>query len=184
MLKRIVWKDNDVFSVRLRDDLFTLAQMRTNQIMQFFDVFRTTNDWSGLDLNSVRSLFYLFVADNRLKPLFVEKLTQKVVMPSEEPIPKLMLSFTVGENNTYGADLIELTDSYESYGGRVVKSNLSEKDDLKLIHTHELCGMVGDPEKIRNRLLRYVETGVNWDEGKSFIFKGIQPPLPSQEEIL
>lgn len=40
--------------------------------------------------------------------------------------------------------------------------------------------MIGAPEKLRTRLLRYFETGVNWDDSKSFLFKGIPLPPPQK----
>jgi len=176
MLKKIVWNEDSVFSLQLREDLFTLVQMRRNHLMQFFVVRNSTNEWAGTDLNAEYSLFYIFVAENRLKSLFVEKIETSLVTPSREPIPTLMLSAVIGNAGVHGAQLIELTPDYSSYGGRVVKDGLTVEHDLDLIYRHELCGMYGDPEKIRNRLLRYFDTGVNWDESKAFLFKGIQPP--------
>jgi hypothetical protein len=59
------------------------------------------------------------------------------------------------------------------------KDGLTIEDDLDVIYTHEYVGMVGDPEKLRTRLVRWFDAGVNWDDSKAFIFKGIQPPPPS-----
>lgn len=51
MLKRVRWVENSVLVVKLDDALFTLAQMRVNGLMEFFDVFSDNDDWRGCDLN-------------------------------------------------------------------------------------------------------------------------------------
>jgi len=180
MKKKVVWAEDSVFSLQLREDLFTLVQMRRNHIMQFFDVRRPINDWTGVDLNTHRALFYIFVAENRIKLLFVDKLDATQVTPSREPIPKLMLSAVIGNAGVYGASLIELDSDYSTEKQRIVKESLTPGRDLETIHKHELVGMIGDPEKLRKRLIRYFDTGVNWDDAKSFLFKGI--PLPAPEK--
>jgi hypothetical protein len=181
MLKRVNWTDDAVFSLRLRDDLYTLVQMRRNHIMQFFDLWRADGSWKGVDLGAERSLFFAFVAEQKLKSLLVERVDTDSVRPSNEPIPRVMLSAVIGAG-TYGANLVELTPDFSSYGARVLKENLSPEGDLELIHKHELVGMLGDSEKLRQRLVRYVETGVNWDNSKSFIFKGIKLPEPRRAQ--
>lgn len=178
MLKRVTWAEDAVFSLRLREDLYTLVQMRQNHIMQFFDLWSSTDGrWSGTDLNGKRSLFFAFVAEQKMKPLMIERLASDTVQPSTEPTPRVMLAAVIGAG-TYGANLVELTPDFSSYGARVLKESLSPEGDLELIHKHELVGMLGDPEKLRQRLIRYFETGVNWDDSKSFIFKGIKLPEP------
>jgi len=177
MLKRVRWTDDAVFSLRLREDLYTLAQMRHNHIMQFFDLWRADGSWTDVDLGAEKSLFFAFVAEHKLKPLLVERINSDRVRPSAEPVSRVVLSAVIGAG-TYGANLVELTPDYSSYGARVLRENLSPESDLELIHKHEFDGMLGDPEKLRQRLVRYVETGVNWDDSKSFIFKGIKLPEP------
>ena len=178
MLKRVSLKENDVVSLQLRDDLFTLAQMRRNHIMQFFDVHSTKSGWGEVDLNGKPSLFFAFVAENRFKPILVAKVGSSEVVPSRAAIPRLMLSSRY-EDGGFGADLVELTETYDSYPVRVVKERLSIDEDLELIRRHELTGMLGDAEKLKKRLIRHFDTGVNWDDAKSFLFKGV--PLPAPE---
>lgn len=87
-----------------------------------------------------------------------------------------MLSAIFGIPGNTGAKLIELTDAYSNIGAKVINGNLSPDSDLKLIHRYELCGMVGDPEKIIARIKVYREPGVNWDPSKEFLFPSIQRP--------
>jgi hypothetical protein len=58
----------------------------------------------------------------------------------------------------------------------IFTGDLCLTEDLTDIHTHELAGMVGDPKKLQARLVRFFETGVNWDDSKSFLFPGIELP--------
>jgi hypothetical protein len=178
MLKKMNWLEDSVLSIRLRDNLFTLAQMRRNHVMQFFALSRASNEWTGLDLNGESSMFFAFVAESKLKALFVENLDPGQVIPSCEPIPRLMLSAAFGNAGVHGANLIELTQDFSSVGARVVKERLTIENDLDLLYRHQVVGMIGDPEKLRKRLIRYFDTGVDWDDSKTFLFKGIQPPPP------
>ena len=61
---------------------------------------------------------------------------------------------------------------------RIIKAGVTIDDDLDLIYAFELAGMLGDPEKLRRRLVRFFDSGVNWDEAKPFLFKDIAPPPP------
>ena len=149
--------------------------------MQFFDVKSECGTWSGIDLSNVTPLFCIKVAENRLKPLFVEKVTPDRVKPNRRPMPMQMIDYRFGAEGNHKADLIELSDRYSNIGGRVIKSDLTVNKDLNVIYSHEYVGMVGDPEKLRKRLLMFFDTGVNWDDSKSFIFKGINPPPASTE---
>lgn len=176
MLKKIVWSENSIFNVKLSENLFTIAQMRCNHLMQFFDVSSEDGAWSGVDLNTVPELFSIYVAENKLKPILVEKIDESRVAPNLRPAPKLMLSLRIDGSGEFGADLIELSDTYSVDGKKIVKQKLSSQEDLDSIRRYELAGMVGDPNKIKGRLLMFFESGVNWDDSKYFIFKDIRPP--------
>lgn len=171
-------RDGDVVSVKLNDRAYTVAQMRAHGIMQFFDVARRENAWDGLDLDATPSLFFLIVAERGLRRIFVEKLAPGRVARSKAPVPKIMLSALIGPGNVYGADLIELTDDYQSLGARVLKPDLDAVADRDLIYRYELAGVYGDAEKLRRRLERHAETGVNWDDSKHILFKDLPPPPP------
>lgn len=179
MLGKICCKENDVVSVKVNAEAFTLAQMRNNGIMQFFDMVRTENEWGGVDLNDVPSLFFIFVADKALSPIFVEKLSSDSVVRSLAPVPRRMLSAVIGNVGDYGANLVELTDSFSSYGANIIKQDLKPETDKDLLYRYEMAGVYGDPEKIGRRLERYFQTGINWDDSKSFIFKDLPLPPPS-----
>jgi hypothetical protein len=176
MLKTIKWSEDRVLSLKLSENKYGLAQMRKNHLMEFYGVFHETDEWAGIDLNKEKILFCLFVAENRLKSLYSSIIEKDIVQPNSRPIIKRMLSANLGQGLYGGAKLIELTDTYSQLPENIIKPDLSTKNDLEIIYSHELCGVYGDPEKIRKRILAFIETGVNWDESKCFLFKDIQPP--------
>ena len=73
MLKKTGCKENDVVVLEIGNEAFTLAQMRKNGIMQFFDIVQPRNAWDGVDLNDVPSLFFIYVAEKNLDSLIVVK---------------------------------------------------------------------------------------------------------------
>lgn len=176
MAKQGRWAEDDVLVVKVDASLFTLAQLRKNCLMEFFDVFRSTDDWDGVDLASAKILFCLFVADRPLKPLFARRVAEGEVARNTRPIIRNMLSFEWLATDSYTANLIELSDRYSNIDARVIKSHLDVEADLDLIQSHEFCGMVGDPQKLRTRLKFIHDTGVNWDEQKKFIYPSLQRP--------
>ncbi|MFV3283609.1 hypothetical protein ACNFCI_06005 [Pseudomonas sp. NY15356] len=183
MLKSVKWIEDQILCVQVADGVYSLAQMRKNSLMEFFDVFQTNQDWTGIDLNKKDILFCLFVAEKKLKPIFLSVVSPEQVAPNGRPIKKMMLSAAFDRGVQGGARLIELTDNYESYGAKVVKDVLSVPDDIEEIYGNELCGMYGNPEKMKKRLRNYFETGVNWDESKEFLFSGISAPPPKKHDI-
>jgi hypothetical protein len=183
MLKRTRWKLDAVLSLKLRDDLYTLAQTRTNCLTQFFDIRSADGQWSGVDLNAVDPLFCIYVADNRMKPIIDAVVKDEQARPNIRPLPRIMLSALpiVGEKYKCAVNLVESGDSFESVSARVLKANLSPANDSKDLRTYELTGMWGNPDQLAKRLIRYFDIGVNWDDSKSFIFgDDLPPPAPER----
>lgn len=148
--------------------------------MEFFDVFRSNPDWQGIDLNQAPIIFCAYAAEKRFKPMITEVVSPEVVQPNARPVRRYMLSSIIEANDKYGANLIELDDSLESIKAKLIKADLDPAEDRQLIYENELTGMIGAPEKLRTRLLRFFDTGVNWDDAKSFLFKEIPLPPPSR----
>jgi hypothetical protein len=178
MLKSIKWELDSVFSLRLRDDMYSLCQMRQASIMQFFAICSRSGIWEKVDLNNHGTIAALFVAERQLKPLFVERIESDRAKPSMQPVPRTMLDAVICGEGSYGANLVELNENYSMIADRVIKSGLDPVSDIDAIRRFELTGMVGNPDKLRTRLVRYFDTGVNWDDQKSFLFKGIELPPP------
>lgn len=174
MLKRLIWTEGTVLSIRIRDDLFALAQMRKNFLLEFFSVSSQNDEWRNVDLNFTTLMFTGFFATKFLKPV-VSRIVNDGVRINERSPERLMLS-TSFERNRIGVDLIRLSDEYSALPRDVVKSDLSPQQDLDLIQRYEFCGMQGDSEQLRQRLARFFETGVNWDDQKDVVFPGIRRP--------
>ncbi|MFJ4068954.1 hypothetical protein ACIPW4_27285 [Pseudomonas sp. NPDC089996] len=177
MLKSLKWEEGLVLSVKVEEGVYTIAQMRSNHLLEVFNIFRDEDDWDDIDLNDVDLLFAIFVSIKNIKKIFNRVISSDCVVPNARPVEKVMLSAIFGSPGNTGAKLIELSESYSNIGAQVIKNSLSPDSDLELIHRYELCGMVGDPEKIIVRIKSYRETGVNWDSSKEFLFPGIRRPL-------
>jgi len=177
MLKSLKWQEGLVLSIKVDEGLYAVAQMRNNHLLEIFNIFRSDDGWKDIDLNNVDKLFTIFVSIKNIKKIFSSIVSTDAVVPNDRPVEKRMLSAIFGTPGNTGAKLIELSDNYSNIGAQVIKDNLSPDDDLDLIRRYELCGMVGDPEKITARIKAYRETGVNWDSSKEFLFPGIQRHL-------
>jgi|SRR5476649_241680 len=174
MLKKITWQEGKVLSLKLKDDLYTLVQMRKDYYLQFFALKSAQDAWTEVDLGKVDTLFFIFTSTKALKGLAISEPSLDNISIDKRPPEKKILRAIIGGN--YGADLIELTDSFETLDATTLKSNLTLADDLDTIYKYELSGMLGDPEKLRNRLINYFDNGINWDNSKEFLFKGISLP--------
>ncbi|MCX8727272.1 hypothetical protein J3U63_05660 [Gilliamella sp. B2838] len=78
---------------------------------------------------------------------------------------------------------MEMDDRYDTVDNKVLIPQLTVKDYLDIIHTKELAGMHGDSKDIQKRILKFYETGVNWDESKKFLFPDVIPPAPTQKPL-
>lgn len=178
MLKNVEWVEDDVYSVVLRDDLYTLVQMRRNYILQFFDVKNSSDKWDGIDLNNCATLFFKFVAVTGLKRIFSRRIPENEVTRSSSPIEKKFLSMDLSNAPDYSARLVELTEEFDIIGGKELTGRLNANEDLDIIYRYELAGSEGNAERVSKRLIRYFETGVNWDDSKAFLFKDVPQPPP------
>jgi hypothetical protein len=176
MLKRITWRVGDVYVLKVSDECYTLVQMRENHLLQFFALASKSGKFSGINLDAEQELFTIFVAENRIKELFVRKTESDEIRANTKSTNKLMLSPIFGIGGAQGAQLIELTDRFSSVDGKIIKDKLTAESDRDNIYSYELAGMIGSADKIKDRLVRYFETGINWDESKRFVFRSIEPP--------
>jgi hypothetical protein len=178
MLNLNSWTPNTILSIKLKDNLFTLAQMRENHLMQFFNIQNNNGNWHDADLNLVEPLFCIYVAESRIKLLFDSIVTHTSIKPNGRPTPKWMLSAFPIIDSKYKCrvDLIELDDNYDSTESIVIRENLLPTKDTEELQRFELDGMWGNPQKLAKRLIHYFDNGFDWDETKSFIFGNDWPP--------
>lgn len=172
MVAKIKFRENQVISLKLTDNLFTLAQMRVNSLVQFFNIKSNDGVWLDVNLNNVEPIFCIYLAENKMKSII--NTVESSVIPSTLPIPRLMLKATPAINSRYKAyvDLIELDDTFSVVNAKVIKKDLTPDKDYQDLVKYELTSMLGNPDKLRLRLERFFDKGINWDDQKSFIFNG------------
>lgn len=176
MLKKKDLVTGAILSIKLKEDLYTLGQLHYNHRLECFDITRKTDEWSGVNLNTINPIFCLVVAESRLLKLFHSN-QSGIVVANQRETPKRVITSVLQPQGKPSISLVEMDERYDSTRAKVIIPNLNIDEHLDAIHSHEGAWMIGQPEKIRNRLLRYFETGVNWDESKAFSFPNIQPPL-------
>ena len=186
MLKRIQKIEDRVYSVKLRDNLYSLVQHRREYFYEFFDIFFTEpekNIFLPTDLNNLNILMTLCCAHSRLKDFFLR--VEKNVIPNRRPMQDKFLSSTHMmmvhlANGTKGkkpseVSLIKVPDVLKFLSYEVIIQELDEDRDKEAICLYEFSGMWGDSEELKNKLIRYVETGVLWGKDKEFFFPNTEP---------
>ena len=170
---------NSIISIKIRDNLFSLAQARENYLFDFFDISASDENWKEIDLNKTRSLFCIYVADNKMKGIFSAAKKNTSVIFSKTPTLRKMLNADIAMNQKYSdtVDLIQLTDSFSSLDAGIIKKNLLPQNDARDLCQYELTGMIGSKKYIVDRLNRHFTEGINWDIQKDFIFKGDLKPI-------
>ena len=177
MPKALKWKPGTSLSLRLREHLYCLAQMHVSPYMQFYDAFSNDDRWEGVDLNTVSPLFCVTVAERRLLPLVERVVGGEEVTPDQRDIPRLMIDPALNFDDGYpfsGGSLVEVDARGETVGTPVVKANLEVGVDDEIIRRYELTNMWVTPDEVSDRLIRYFDTGVNWDVHKEKVFPGIE----------
>ena len=182
---RAIWKKGNVYSLKLRDDVYTLCQMAGHSMMQFFEIFRPVDEWQGVDLNDVEILFCCGCGRVVTQKLGVRNISEKEVTATRVP-PERYYIFPKenyegyrlrGEYFERGGDLVDCGEEARLSGCQapVVVPNLNVAEHSDLILKYELDGVAGD-NHVRERLLRYVDEGVNIDVGKFYVFPDLDMP--------
>jgi hypothetical protein len=186
MSVRAVWKKGNVYSLKLRDDLYTLCQMANGHSkVFFFEIFRATDEWNGVDLNQVPILFSWGCGRVVTQKLGVRKISEKEAKPTTAAVERLRIYPTLnndgyrlyGEYPWKGGNLVDCGEDARLSGFQapVVVENLTVKENRDLILKYEFDGVAGD-NHVRERLLRYVDEGINIDVGKFYVFPELEIP--------
>ncbi|CRM63883.1 MULTISPECIES: hypothetical protein [Pseudomonas] len=176
MAKRILWKEGDLVSLKLRDDLYTVGQMIKNSVMRFYDVRSVDGAWTELALDNSMILFSGFVGKVVTQRLATEKLisvTPFSLSDHERYWLRPHVSFE-GGFPFRDADLVDLGIGCDADYSLVpaLKEDLQLSDSRDIIEKYELTNMWGD-EDLTDRLCRYFDTGVNRDDLKFEVFPGL-----------
>ncbi|EJO70262.1 hypothetical protein LEP1GSC132_0795 [Leptospira kirschneri str. 200803703] len=80
-MKRVVWKEGDLVSLKLKDDLYTFAQMLRSPYMRFFDLSCIDGNWKEIDFAQSKEIFCVLIGQIVLQKLVVEKIRGKSIQP-------------------------------------------------------------------------------------------------------
>ncbi|NOV32196.1 hypothetical protein [Methylomonas sp. ZR1] len=176
MAKRIVWKHNNVVSLKLREDLYSLGQMLGRAAMRFFNITSRDGNWHGIDLNQVDPIFTLFIGNIVLHNLADKKVSDKDVKPSAASCEPYWIKPKLNFDGGYpfkGGNLIDIgtEGNISTTAGRVVEEDLSLPADKEIIEKYELTNMWGDND-VRDRLIHFFDKGEDLDLLKKEVFPG------------
>lgn len=174
------WKRDAIASLKLGDNLYTLAQMANDSAkMAFFDIFRENDEWGGVDLNKERLLFCVNVGNVVIQRLGVRRIKDNEVLPSKTQFPHLYMDphdnaegYRLRDEFMWrGARLFDVGKdlSCDDYYAPTVIENLTVKQHRELIEQTEFTNMYGDGD-VKNRLLELRSTGRYNDLFKKKIF--------------
>lgn len=182
-MARIVWKAKNLVSLKLRDDLYTIAQMEDDSILRCFDIFNTNGVWHEINLNNIKQIFRVYVGRVVNQKLAVCRIKDPTVIPSNQLLKLYWIKpYTRLDANYPGSEF-----SFSFLGGRLVRINekmfsieeietiqhdLSPVKNKEIIEKYEMTNMWGDKD-LGDRLRRYFDTGINRDDLKFEVFPGL-----------
>ena len=143
--------------------------------MRFYKIKNNSGIWKNTDLNKVESLFCVTVGNVVLRNLVREKITDKTVIPSNEPFEKYWINVHLNYDGGFpfkGGKLIEMGPDVESTTAPVIIENLDINHDRKIIEQYELINMWGDTD-LSERLIHFFETGIDRNPLKEKVFPGL-----------
>ena len=177
--KRVVWKAGDLICIKLRDDLFTVAQMARSPYLAFFNVKGATGAFEGVDLNEKTLFFVIPVAQD-----FIQKRVEGKIKKGVEPrkkivIPQLWIDAKTDYASKFmwkGGSLVEFDPEKGGNRGinnRIVELNFEPQDDDEL-NRYEVTNVRTDGGLVQ-RLIVCLELGRNVDPFKEKMMRGTDP---------
>ena len=183
-VRTIRWKAGQHVVLQLRNDLFTIAQMRNQPVMRFFDICSSEANWDAPDLSQCRPLFQVFVGMVVQQQLVTRRIAVSTPCPDElphywiRPYTSMDRPFFAGgpEKLFHGGRLIDLgpDNDHDITQAPVIKHSLSIRDDKDALERYELTNMWGS-DGLRDRLIRHFTSGVNRDDLKFEVFPELWP---------
>lgn len=94
MLKRLVWKEHDLYSIQLKNDLYILAQLLHKPYVAFFNIQSNTGDFTDeqLDLSQTEPLGVCCVLKDFIKTCAERKITANYAPNLHIQLPELFIS--------------------------------------------------------------------------------------------
>ncbi|WP_064792212.1 hypothetical protein [Shewanella woodyi] len=177
-IKKKDLKEGKVFSIQVGHFGYVLAQLRDNCRMDVFDNLRNEDEWKEENLNEAKIMFTIVVAEHRLLKLFDSDVTS-VVTPNtrkRELIALTMSSSIRKSTNLPALSLVKHTEVYDPSNIEMLIESLEPEFHKDILYSYEYIGMVGQPEKIRDRVVTYFSSRINWDKQKSVFYPELSLP--------
>lgn len=73
-MKQVVWKERDLVSLKLKDDLYTFAQMLCSPYMRFFNLSCIDGDWKEIDFVQSKEIFCALVGQIVLQNIVIKRI--------------------------------------------------------------------------------------------------------------
>lgn len=176
-------RETYTYKYKISNDIFSIIQIKSSFCL-FFDIFfEEIDDDIIVDLNNIDVLHYRFIATQRLKDFFVKK-ENCIKHFNYEGKKFLFLDFFYKSEGNYGVNLVELPNNLDMLPLKQIKGDLTLENNYEDIFNYELIGMIGDSNKIISRLNNYIQTGIDFDDSKKFIFPNIVLPKPKKTPIV
>ncbi len=176
-------RETYTYKYKISNDIFSIIQIKSSFCL-FFDIFfEEIDDDIIVDLNNIDVLHYRFIATQRLKDFFVKK-ENCIKHFNYEGKNFLFLDFFYKSEGNYGVNLVELPNNLDMLPLKQIKGDLTLENNYEDIFNYELIGMIGDSNKIISRLNNYIQTGIDFDDSKKFIFPNIVLPKPKKTPIV
>lgn len=180
----IRWQPGQHVVLKLREDLFTIAQMRNRPVMRFYDICSSEDSWDSPDLSQYRPLFQVFVGTVVHQRLAMRKIaigTRCLIeLPNYwiRPYSSMDRQYFTGSADSlfFGGRLIDLGpgNDLDVTQAPVIKHSLSVDEDREAIEAFELTNMWGSDD-LQDRLVRHFTTGIDRDDLKFEIFPDLWP---------
>ncbi|MET3118844.1 hypothetical protein AAKU64_003079 [Undibacterium sp. GrIS 1.8] len=176
---RAFWKKDGVVCLKLKENLYTLAQMvDESAYMRFYAISNHEDVWGKIDLNTVAPLFCVSVGNALIQHLGVRRVPDKEVIPSHAPFERYFIKPNINYEGPFvylGGKLIDKGENAQEDMTRapVKISDLSVSKHLDVIHQHELTPMWGDKDSAA-RLIHFFETGENFNGLKEAVFPELE----------
>ena len=178
-MARIIWKENDLVSLKLKDDLYTIGQLLDRPEMRFYNIKSIEDKWENIDLNDYEPLFKVYVGSKDVLPkLATGKIKNKTVKPDLKKYEKESYwlrgidndgSYLRGEFLKKNANLVFTEPGKDYWDAPIVKENINAKNNLDIVIEYEMVNMYG-ADDLQERLITFFETGVNINTYKFKVF--------------
>lgn len=184
-MARIIWKENSLVNIKLREDLFTIGQLLRSPFIRFYKIQSSDGCWKNVDLNNIEPLFTVMIGNVVFQKLVTEKIKEKTVIFSNLPFEKYWIDAHLNFEGGYpfkGGKLIELDPNIGTTQAPIIKEDLDFIKDREIIDKYELTNMWG-AEDLAERLTYFFDTGKDHNSHKEKIFPGLYEENISKKDF-